>query len=76
MLSEGCSWCLCVSRWKQSFDAYKRGELPKQVVPKVKLEATHQRALDVVSLEDLQGFALEDGGRAAAQDPARGGPIR
>ncbi|KIS70595.1 uncharacterized protein UMAG_10871 [Mycosarcoma maydis] len=77
ILSEGCSWCLCVSRWKQSLDAYRRGELPKEGVPKVKLEATHQRALDVVSLEDLKGFALDDaGGRSAAQDPALGGPIR
>lgn len=77
ILSEGCSWCLCVSRWKQSLDAFKRGELPKEGVPKVKLDATHQRALDVVSLEDLKGFALEDGSSASsAQDPARGGPIR
>ena len=74
ILSQGCSWCLCVSRWKQSLDAYKRGELPKEGVPRVKLEATHQRALDVVSLDDLKGFALDDG--SAAQDPARGGPIR
>lgn len=42
----------------------------------MKLEATHQRALDVVSLEDLKGFALEEGGGRAAQDPANGGPIR
>ncbi|KAJ1029546.1 hypothetical protein NDA11_004791 [Ustilago hordei] len=77
ILSEGCPWCLCVSRWKQSFDAFKRGELPKEGVPKVKLDATHQRALVVVSLEDLQGFAFEDGrGGSGAQDPARGGPIR
>lgn len=46
-------------------------------MPKVKLDATHQRALVVVSLEDLQGFAFEDGrGGSGAQDPARGGPIR
>ncbi|SYW77023.1 uncharacterized protein UBRO2_01646 [Ustilago bromivora] len=25
ILSDGCPWCLCVSRWKQSFDAFKRG---------------------------------------------------
>ncbi|CDS82197.1 uncharacterized protein SPSC_03017 [Sporisorium scitamineum] len=74
ILCQGCSWCLCVSRWKQSLDAYKRGELPKEGVPKVRLEATHQRALDVVSLDDLRDFALDDS--SAAQDPARGGPIR
>ncbi|SNX83110.1 uncharacterized protein MEPE_01816 [Melanopsichium pennsylvanicum] len=77
ILSEGCSWCLCVSRWKQSFDAYKRGELPREGVPKVKLDATHQKALDVVSIDDLKGFALENvGSGSGAQDPARGGPIR
>ncbi|TKY87164.1 hypothetical protein EX895_003841 [Sporisorium graminicola] len=78
ILSQGCSWCLCVSRWKQSLDAYKRGELPKDGVPKVKLEATHLRALDTVSLDDLRQFALEEGGSApsTAQHPARGGPIR
>lgn len=57
-------------------DAFKRGELPKEGVPKVKLEATHQRALDAVSIDDLKNFALDDGGRSAAQDPAMGGPIR
>lgn len=76
ILSQGCSWCLCVSRWKQSLDAFKRGELPKEGVPKVKLEATHQRALDVVSLDDLKPFALEEGGGRSTQDPAMGGPIR
>lgn len=48
-------------------------------MPKVKLEATHQRALDVVSIDDLKGFALDDGGSSSgrqAQDPAQGGPIR
>lgn len=79
MLSEGCSWCLCVSRWKQSLDAYKRGELAKDGVPKIKLQATHQRALDMVSIDDLKAFALDDASitpNAASQDPANGGPIR
>ncbi|PWZ00498.1 hypothetical protein BCV70DRAFT_160148 [Testicularia cyperi] len=76
ILSEGCSWCLCVSRWKQSLDAYRRGDLPKEGVPRVKLEATHERALDVVSMDDLKEFAVEDGKCRAPQDPAQGGPIR
>lgn len=44
----------------------------------MKLEATHQRALDVVSIDDLKGFALEDanGSGRQPQDPAMGGPIR
>jgi hypothetical protein len=76
ILSDGCSWCLCVSRWKQSLDAYKRGELSKNGVPKVKLEATHQRALDVVSLDDLKEFAYNDSDSSASHGPADGGPIR
>ncbi len=55
----------------------EEGRVAKEGVPKIKLEATHQRALDVVSLDDLKGFALEDGAAdRGTQDPARGGPIR
>lgn len=34
MLRDGCKWCLCASRWKETFDAYKAGEISKDVVPK------------------------------------------
>lgn len=34
ILSGGCKWCLCVSRWKESFDAWKRGEISKEAVPR------------------------------------------
>ncbi len=34
MLSDGCKWCLCVKRWKESLEAYKDGLLPKEVVPR------------------------------------------
>lgn len=48
-LRPGNRWCLCASRWKEAFDA--------GVAPLVDLEATHARALDVVSLEALLAHA-------------------
>ena len=38
-LTEGCRWCLCVSRWKESFDA--RAKFGDGIVPLVDLRATH-----------------------------------
>ncbi|MGB1448702.1 MAG: DUF2237 family protein [Flavobacteriaceae bacterium] len=51
-LKEGDYWCLCVSRW---LEAYRAG-----VAPKIKLAATHQKTLDVVSMDVLRSFALDD----------------
>lgn len=48
-LKPGDRWCLCVLRWKQAFDA--------GVAPPVVLASTHIRALEVVSLADLQSMA-------------------
>ena len=48
-LRDGDRWCLCVSRWKEALDA--------GVAPPVVLEATHEKALSVVSLEDLRAHA-------------------
>jgi uncharacterized protein (DUF2237 family) len=45
-LAPGDRWCLCVSRWKEAQEA--------GVAPPVVLEATHARALDVVSLGELR----------------------
>jgi uncharacterized protein len=49
-LKEGDSWCLCVSRW---IEALKAG-----CAPMVKLESTNIKALEYVSLDVLEGFAL------------------
>jgi uncharacterized protein (DUF2237 family) len=49
-LKPGDYWCLCASRWKE---AAKSG-----VAPPVVLEATHQKALEIVSLEELQAHQL------------------
>jgi uncharacterized protein (DUF2237 family) len=48
-LKPGDHWCLCVSRWKEALDA--------GVAPKVLLTACHERALGVVTLEQLQAHA-------------------
>jgi uncharacterized protein len=45
-LKAGDKWCLCVQRWKQAYDA--------GVAPPVVLEATHVRALDFVTIEELK----------------------
>lgn len=49
-LKPGDRWCLCASRWQE---ALKDG-----VAPPVLLSATHEKALEVVSLADLQQYAL------------------
>ncbi len=49
-LRAGDRWCLCVSRWKEAFDA--------GVVPRVDLNATHISALEWVNLDQLKEHAL------------------
>jgi uncharacterized protein (DUF2237 family) len=44
-LKEGDGWCVCVGPWKRSYDA--------GIMAPVRLEATHEAALEVVSLEML-----------------------
>jgi uncharacterized protein (DUF2237 family) len=49
-LEHGDRWCLCVNRW---LEALKAG-----VAPPVYLEATHAKALEHVSLAQLQNHRL------------------
>ena len=49
-LKPGDRWCLCASRW---LEAARAG-----VAPPVVLEATHERALDIVPLETLKMHAI------------------
>lgn len=58
-LKEGCRWCLCVSRWREAFDAHKEGLIGKDAVPKVMLAATEDTALKKVDLKELQQFAAD-----------------
>jgi hypothetical protein len=50
-LKDGDRWCLCVSRWKEAYDA--------GVAPRVVLAASHIGALRVVTLAQLQECAVE-----------------
>ena len=49
-LKSGDKWCVCVSRWEEAFMA--------GVAPPIVLEATHERALDVVELAELRAHAV------------------
>lgn len=44
-------WCLCAARWREALEA--------GVAPPVVLAATHERALDVVTLEQLARHAVD-----------------
>lgn len=50
-IKDGDCWCLCLSRWKEAFDA--------GVAPKVKLESCHESALELVTLDMLKKYAIE-----------------
>lgn len=52
-LKPGDHWCLCASRFLQ---AHEDG-----VAPRVKLSATHARALDIVPLDVLREHAMDSG---------------
>ena len=45
-LKAGDNWCLCALRWKESLDA--------GVAPPVILEATHEKALEFATIEELK----------------------
>ena len=50
-LKPGDQWCLCAARW---FEAYQHG-----MAPRVHLQRTHQRALEIIPMEVLRGFAVD-----------------
>jgi uncharacterized protein (DUF2237 family) len=52
-LKPGDCWCLCAARWKEALDA--------GVAPRVVLAATHEAALEVVTLEELRAHAIDVG---------------
>lgn len=54
-LKPGDRWCLCAARWREAADA--------GVAPPVILEATHERALEVIALADLEYHALQSAER-------------
>ena len=50
-LTDGDRLCLCLSRWKQAYDA--------KVAPQIYLASTHEASLDLVPLEVLIEFAVD-----------------
>ena len=50
-LKPGDKWCVCALRWKEAFDA--------GCAPEVILEATHEKSLDYVKLEDLVSMSSD-----------------
>lgn len=50
-LTPGDRWCLCAGRWQEA--------LAVGLAPPVLLASTDQRALDVVTIEDLRRHALD-----------------
>lgn len=50
-LSPGDRWCVCAARWQQAYD-------DGSAAPVV-LAATHTRALEVVSIDALQQYAVD-----------------
>jgi uncharacterized protein (DUF2237 family) len=50
-LKPGDKWCLCASRWMEAY----RGN----VAPMVFLEATNEKTLDYIALEELVKFAFK-----------------
>lgn len=50
-LKAGDRWCLCAMRWREALEA--------GVAPPVVLACTHERALDFVTLTQLQASALD-----------------
>jgi uncharacterized protein len=49
-LKDGDRWCVCLTRWKDALD--------DGAAPAIRLEATHEEALAVVSLKVLQANAI------------------
>jgi uncharacterized protein (DUF2237 family) len=50
-LQAGDRWCLCAARWAEAHAA--------GAAPRVFLQATHQRALELIPLQDLKAFASD-----------------
>jgi uncharacterized protein (DUF2237 family) len=50
-LAPGDNWCLCAARW---LEAWQGG-----FAPRVRLKATHRRALEIVDLAALKAHAVD-----------------
>ncbi|GAA5824568.1 hypothetical protein JCM11251_000479 [Rhodosporidiobolus azoricus] len=70
--SPPCVWCLCASRWMEAFKAAASHPQGEAIVPRVVLEATHERALrdGRIEMEVLEKFAV--GGDGSGNLPGQG----
>ncbi|MDA3920764.1 MAG: DUF2237 domain-containing protein [Salinisphaera sp.] len=50
-LVAGDRWCLCAGRWAEALEA--------GIAPKIALTATHEAALELLSLADLKAHAID-----------------
>ena len=50
-LKDGDRWCLCALRWLEAHEAGR--------APRVFLQSTHERVLQIVQLDDLLPYALD-----------------
>lgn len=50
-LKPGDRWCLCAARWQEAFAA--------GMAPRVVIQATHERTLEVCEIGDLKRLALD-----------------
>ena len=50
-LRPGDRWCLCAGRWQAALEAGR--------APRVVLQATHERTLEICAMADLKRFALD-----------------
>ncbi|KAM0749126.1 hypothetical protein T439DRAFT_327621 [Meredithblackwellia eburnea MCA 4105] len=68
LLESPTKWAICASRWQEAFEARYDVANGDAIVPRVILEATHERALDFIKLEHLQMFAVGGNGDLGATE--------
>ena len=50
-LKEGDRWCLCANRWLEAYEANS--------APKIVAKATNIKALEIIPMEIIKGFAID-----------------
>ena len=74
----GSKACLSTKLWKAAFDAASSGKLEKGAVPKVYLHASHENALQDLSLQELRQYEAERevaSIKGSHEDPKKGGGV-
>ncbi|BGP56097.1 hypothetical protein JCM8202v2_003708 [Rhodotorula sphaerocarpa] len=73
-----CVWCLCASRWYEAVKAAASHPLGDQIVPRVVLEATHERALQDgrFTKDEVVKYAADITDGDASPAPGQGGQLQ